>query len=56
MIKKCRHFSHKRCFHESCSWLDGRGNVCVCGLLPNPRGFFHLKVVENVRSRDASGR
>jgi hypothetical protein len=47
-LKYCKHLPYKRCFHDSCSFLDALGNVRVCKFHPNPHGFFRLRVVKEM--------
>lgn len=39
-MKVCKFDSSKRCFHNSCSFLDSKGNVVCCRLLRNPSGLL----------------
>jgi hypothetical protein len=49
VLKYCRHFPSKRCFHDACSYLDIRGNVRVCPIHPNPYGMFSFRKSKVVR-------
>ena len=45
MTKKCKFNGDIRCFHETCDFVDFRGNVRVCRHHPNPSGRFKRKEV-----------
>ena len=38
--KFCKYHPSKRCFHDSCDFLDSLGRVRVCRFHPNPYGRF----------------
>ena len=44
-VKACFCHPDLRCYHRSCSFLDGMGNVVVCRLVPNPDGRFTVRRV-----------
>ena len=48
-VKFCRFSSRKRCFHESCSFIDSNGNVKLCRLHRNPSGRFTPHICKEVR-------
>jgi hypothetical protein len=48
MSKHCKFNPDKRCFHESCDFLDSYGNVRLCSFHPNPSGRFSHRVFKNV--------
>jgi hypothetical protein len=48
-VKFCRFYRCKRCFHESCSWIDSNGNVKLCNLHRNPFGRFTRRFHKEVR-------
>jgi hypothetical protein len=37
--KRCRFDSSRRCWHDSCDFVNDLGNVCLCPLHRNPDGF-----------------
>jgi hypothetical protein len=47
MVKFCKYFPDKRCFHECCSWFDGL-NVVLCPLYCGGLNFTPRKHGYNV--------
>jgi hypothetical protein len=50
-LKFCRYFPDKRCFHDSCDFLDSHGNVRLCKYHLNPRGRFMLRKSKVVQEK-----
>jgi len=50
LAKPCKFHPERRCFHESCGYVDGSGLVVVCPLKPNPDGFFVARKVKPAHS------
>ena len=43
VLKYCKYRPNKRCFHDSCDFLDSLGRVRVCRFHPNPYGRFSFR-------------
>jgi hypothetical protein len=56
ILKFCQHLPYKRCFHDSCGFLDSLGNERVCKFHPNPSGRFTVSVPKPVVLRRKNGR
>jgi hypothetical protein len=45
MPKMCKYRPNKRCYHDSCDFIDNMGNVTVCPLHPDPNGYLTVRKV-----------
>lgn len=43
-MKMCKYHSDKRCYHSSCDFMDGMGNVVVCPLFSGGDMFTRRSV------------
>jgi hypothetical protein len=45
VVKKCKFNPDIRCWHFSCDFVDGMGDIRICKYHLNPSGFFVRKKV-----------